>query len=101
MNSSYVINHDVFLSHAWADQRRGRLLSQPLTDALRARGLRVWHDVSEIQDFQSITRAVGEGLASSRVLVALYSRTYPTRRACQWELTAALVSAATTYGRAE
>ena len=65
-----------------------------------ARGLKVWQDRSEVEDFQSITRAVREGLARSRVLVAFYSRTYPMRRACQWELTAALLSATTVHGSA-
>ena len=31
--------------------------------------------------------------ARSRVLLAYYSQHYPTRRACQWELTAAFLAA--------
>ena len=33
-----------------------------------------------------------EGLAKSKALVAYYSHTYPLRRACQWELTAAYLA---------
>ena len=58
-------------------------------------GLRVWFDATEIDDFASITRAVTEGLAKSKALLAYYSKTYPLRRACQWELTAAFLAAQT------
>ncbi len=81
--------YDVFLSHAWADGDRPRQIK----DALEAAGLRVWFDAEEINDFASITRAVTEGLAQSKALVAYYSKTYPLRRACQWELTAAFLAA--------
>jgi len=83
--------YDVFLSHAWADGER----PQQLADALTRAGLRVWFDAAEINDFASITRAVTEGLAKSKALVAYYSKTYPLRRACQWELTAAFLAAQT------
>src|ERR1017187_7621693 len=83
--------YDVFLSHAWADGER----PQQLADALTRAGLRVWFDATEITDFASITRAVTEGLAQSKALVAYYSKTYPLRRACQWELTAAFLAAQT------
>jgi len=81
--------YDVFLSHAWADGDRPR----EIKDALEAAGLRVWFDAEEINDFASITHAVTEGLAQSTALVAYYSKTYPLRRACQWELTAAFLAA--------
>jgi hypothetical protein len=80
---------DVFLSHAWADGER----PQQIAEAVRKAGLRVWFDADEIDDFAGITRAVTEGLAKSRALLAYYSRTYPLRRACQWELTAAFLAA--------
>ncbi len=79
---------DVFLSHAWADGNR----PQQIAGALRKAGLRVWFDAAEINDFTSITRAVAEGLARSKVLVAYHSKTYPLRRACQWELTVAFLA---------
>ncbi len=81
--------YDVFLSHAWADGER----PQQIADALTKAGLRVWFDAAEINDFASITRAVTEGLAKSKTLLAYYSKTYPLRRACQWELTAAFLAA--------
>ncbi len=82
---------DIFLSHAWKDGER----PQHIADALTAAGLRVWFDAHEIDDFASITRAVSEGLAKSKALLAYYSKTYPLRRACQWELTAAFLAAQT------
>jgi hypothetical protein len=81
--------YDVFLSHAWVDGDRPQRIAEALTSA----GLRVWFDAAEINDFAGITRAVTEGLAQSKALVAWYSRTYPLRRACQWELTAAFLAA--------
>jgi hypothetical protein len=53
----------------------------------------VFFDEHEIGDFESITARLKDGVARSRSLLALYSRTCPTRRACQFELTAALLAA--------
>lgn len=64
--------YDVFLSHAWADGDRPRQIVEALTKA----GLRVWFDVSEIDDFTSITRAVTKGLAKSKALLAYHAKTY-------------------------
>jgi tetratricopeptide (TPR) repeat protein len=82
-------DYDIFVSHAWADGDRPRQIA----DALTAAGLRVWFDANEIDDFASITRAVTQGLARSKALLAYYSKTYPLRRACQWELTASFLAA--------
>jgi hypothetical protein len=84
-------DYDVFLSRAWADGERPPQIADALTHA----GLRVWLDALEINDFAGITRAVTEGLAKSKALVAYYSKSYPLRRACQWELTAAFLAAQT------
>ena len=81
--------YDIFVSHAWADGDRPKQIA----DALTAAGLSVWFDATEINDFASITCAVTEGLAQSKTLLAYYSKTYPLRRACQWELTAAFLAA--------
>jgi tetratricopeptide (TPR) repeat protein len=81
--------YDVFVSYAHQDAER----VGPLVQALRARGLDVWLDVDGIETHASITKTVSTRLARSRVLLAFYSRTYPTRRACQWELTAAFLAA--------
>jgi tetratricopeptide (TPR) repeat protein len=84
-----VSDYDVFVSYAHEDSAAVR----PLVDALVAQGLRVWFDVDTIETHESITRSVREGVAMSKVLIAYYSATYPTRRACQWELTAAFLAA--------
>src|SRR5450631_913482 len=84
-----VAEYDIFLSHAWADGERPQRIAEALTNA----GMWVWLDAAEINDFASITRAVTEGLAKSKTLLAYYSKTYPLRRACQWELTAAFLAA--------
>jgi len=81
--------YDVFLSHAHQDSAAAGSLAQ----SLRERGLRVWFDESEIESHDGITGAVRAGLARSKLLVAYYSDLYPTRRACQWELTAAFLAA--------
>ncbi len=81
--------YDVFLSYSHAEAEATR----PLAEALRQSGIRVWMDESDIPDFASITRSIIEGLACSKVLVAYYSRIYPLRRPCQWELTAAFLAA--------
>jgi tetratricopeptide (TPR) repeat protein len=81
--------YDVFISYPWAD----RDAIEPLAQALRDHGLQVFVDDPEIDDFERITLAVTGGLAASRVLLAWYSAAYPTRRACQWELTAAYLAA--------
>ena len=81
--------YDVFLSHAWADGDRPAQLAVVLKQA----GVRVWFDAEEISDSESITNRVVEGIGRSKTLVAWYSKTYPLRRACQWELTAAFLAA--------
>ena len=80
---------DVFVSYAHADADAVR----PIADALAAAGLRLWFDAVIDNEFTSISRAIDEGLAHSKALIAYYSRTYLTRRACQWELTAAFLAA--------
>jgi tetratricopeptide (TPR) repeat protein len=81
--------YDVFMSYAHADFARVK----PLVAALQASGLRVWFDDADIADFTSITRAISDGIANAKALLAFYSDAYPTRRACQSELTAAFLAA--------
>jgi TIR domain len=71
--------YDVFVSYTWVD-RKG---VEPLAQALRDRGLRIFIDDPEIDDFARITTSIAQGLAQSKTLLAYYSATYPTRRACQ------------------
>ena len=77
----------------------------PLVAELRRTGLQVWFDESKdpregIADFGPIQRSIDEGLARSTTFLAFYTATYPTRSACQWELTAAWI-AASAAGRPE
>jgi tetratricopeptide (TPR) repeat protein len=80
---------DVFISYWSGDADR----ISPLVEALERCGLRVWVDKQRVEDHASITREVREGIAQSKLLVVYYSKTYPTRRACQWELMAAFTAA--------
>ncbi len=81
--------YDLFVSYAHHDAD----WVHPLADALTDHGLRVWIDRHRLDDFASITRGIRHGLASAKALLACYSATYPTRPACQWELTYAFVAA--------
>ena len=80
---------DLFLSYRWADKPS----VEPLLDALRTRGVRVWQDAREVEDLASIQRSVSTGLSGARALLAWYSVRYNDSRACQWELTAAYCAA--------
>jgi hypothetical protein len=80
---------DVFCSYARDDEDAVlRLVGE-----LEARGLAVYLDRAEILDFEGITGSIERGLARSKALLAYYSLLYPTRRPCQWELTAAFIAA--------
>jgi hypothetical protein len=82
--------YDVFVSHRHADNAR----VVALVAALRAQSLKVWVDLDRVGDGESISHNVTSGLAASKMLLAWYSQDYPTSRACQWELTAALIAGA-------
>ncbi|MGV9427945.1 TIR domain-containing protein [Streptomyces sp. NPDC003656] len=79
---------DVFVSYSRSDTNT----AEPIVAALRERGLRVFVDNTAVGEFASITNTIALALARSRVLLALYSRDYPRRRACQWELTYAYLA---------
>ncbi|UEM24876.1 tetratricopeptide repeat protein (plasmid) [Skermanella mucosa] len=83
------MEYDIFFSYAFAD----RDAALPVIQALRARKLRVFSFETEIQEGESIQRRIVEDLGRARMMVAWYSATYPTSRACQWELTSALIAA--------
>ena len=82
-------NFDLFISYRRAEGD-GVL---PLAAALRERGLTVWLDQHSISEFAPITEEIRRGLAQSKALLAWYSEAYPKSRACQMELTAALLAA--------
>jgi hypothetical protein len=81
--------YDIFFSY----RRHDLLRAQPLLDALRSAGLRVWWDESAIDEGVSITKEIREGMASSKVLLAFYSSTYPLSGACQEEIISAWLAA--------
>jgi hypothetical protein len=80
---------DVFVSYAHSDVAA----VVPIVQALRDCGLRVWFDKNAIETFAGITRSIETGVARSKLVMSYYSATYPTRPACQWELTAAFLTA--------
>jgi hypothetical protein len=79
------VGSDVLLSHAKAD--RARALA--LCEGLSALGVEALLGEDEGEPLASI----GNRPAGCKALVAFYSHAYATRRACQWELTAALLAA--------
>src|SRR5262249_50394976 len=84
-----MADYDVFISY----RRKDTASVQPLVDALRSRGLTVWFDQSQIDEFAPITDKIRDGLANSKALLAWYSADYPRSRPCQMELTAAFIAA--------
>src|SRR5918997_2507455 len=76
---------DVFLSYPRKDQEFVR----DLAAALKAEGLTVWMDESNVEAFDHIHDRVASGIANSRATLAWYSRNYAASRPCQWELSAA------------
>lgn len=83
--------YDVFLSFTRASTGAEEQAAR-LERALTHKGIRVFRDV-RVDEFAGITRELIAALAASKVLLAYYTREYPTRYACQWELTAAFVAA--------
>jgi len=84
-----VEQYDLFVSYRRKNSDRVR----PLVDALKSRGVSVWFDQNEIDEFAPITDKIRHGLANSKTLLAWYSVDYPRSRPCQMELTAAFIAA--------
>jgi hypothetical protein len=80
---------DIFMSYRHADAAN----VQALVSACKRAGLDVWFDDQRIETFAGIQSAIETGLAQAKALLAWYSPAYPQSRACQWELTAALIAA--------
>jgi TIR domain-containing protein/tetratricopeptide repeat protein len=76
---------DVFLSYPRKDQESVHALAA----VLKAEGLTVWMDESNVDAFNHIHDRVASGIANSRAVLAWYSQNYATSRPCQWELSAA------------
>jgi hypothetical protein len=81
--------YDLFFRYRRHDLDRAR----PLLDALASCGLRVFRDETAIDEGSSITQEIREGLASSKLLLAFYSSTYPLSGACQEEIISAWLTA--------
>ncbi|WP_344568773.1 toll/interleukin-1 receptor domain-containing protein [Streptomyces axinellae] len=79
---------DVFFSYSRGDAERVR----PSLEVLRGAGLKVFTDETGVAGFSGISRTIRTELARSYALLAFYSREYPEREACQWELTAAYLA---------
>src|SRR5215470_15306029 len=78
----------VFLSYTWSNVAEVTRIER----ALRRRGIAVFRDV-DIGRFDRITSTLAAALDSAGLLLAFYSERYPTRYACQWELTRAFLAA--------
>lgn len=74
-------------------------VARELRTALEAEGLVVWLDERDIDAFEDIPDAIRDGLRSSHALVAFYDEAYAKRRACQWELTEALIATASSAAK--
>ena len=79
----------IFVSYAGDDAAEVRLI----VDALKSQHLRVFIDEQSVEVHDSIGQRISQGLANSAAMLVYYSRVYPTRSACQRELTAAFLSA--------
>ena len=89
----------VFLSHAWVDQSAPRVqensrrgLAPLLRDKLAEQGVAVFYDEQDIEELDEIEQRIRTGVAASALFVCWYSNAYRGRRACNWELTAALAT---------
>jgi hypothetical protein len=89
----------VFLSHAWADQSAPRVqensrrgLATLLRDKLTGQGVIVFYDEHDIEELDEIEQRIRAGVAASTLFLCWYSDAYRGRRACNWELTAALAT---------
>lgn len=79
----------IFISYRRKDIDR----LQPLLDELEAEGVDYWLDKRDVEPFSDFSDAVVTALSNANALLAWYSRDYPESRACQWEFTAAFLTA--------
>ncbi|MBM7773249.1 tetratricopeptide (TPR) repeat protein [Actinokineospora baliensis] len=79
----------VFLSYTWSDLAHVNRIDRALR---REPGVRVFRD-TDIATFDRITATLAAEVDAAELFVVFYSRRYPTRYACQWELTRAFLGA--------
>jgi tetratricopeptide (TPR) repeat protein len=80
---------DLFFSYRRHDLPR----AQPLLDALKEAGIRVWRDQTDISDQASITDEIRKAIGDSKGFLAFYSGTYWQSAACRQEFTIACLAA--------
>jgi len=74
---------DVFVSHASEDKEA---VAEPLANALREHGLRVWLDKTELRIGDSLRRKIDYGLAHSSFGVVVLSKSFFAKGWPQYEL---------------
>lgn len=74
---------DVFISHASEDKEA---VAEPLANALRAKGLKVWLDKTELRIGDSLRRKIDYGLAHSTFGVVVLSKSFFAKGWPQYEL---------------
>ncbi len=74
---------DVFVSHASEDKAA---FAQPLAEALRDRGLKVWFDAFTLTVGDSLRRSIDRGLAQSRFGIVVLSKAFFEKHWPQLEL---------------
>jgi hypothetical protein len=79
--------YDAFLCYSWVDKRRADELRAALVDA----GLTVFQDDVGMRDYDHISGRIDAALRSTRVLVALYTPSFPTSEYCRQEMHVALL----------
>ena len=68
-----IPKYDVFVSHAWEDKED---FVDEFVEELRAFGLKIWYDTSEIKWGDSMRKRIDEGLRRSRFGIAVLSPDY-------------------------
>lgn len=74
---------DVFICHASEDKEQ---VLEPLAEALRTKGLKVWYDRWVLTIGDSLRRSIDEGLKESRFGVVVLSPAFFVKNWPQWEL---------------
>ena len=72
----------VFISYSWKD----KAIAQKITDDLRARGIRVWIDTSELLPGDSLIQKISKGISDSEFIVMILSRNSQKSQWAQREL---------------
>jgi hypothetical protein len=82
-NQSPDLKWDIFISYASEDRDA---VANPLTEALRSRGIKVWYDQTELKAGDSLFDSISEGLRLSRFGIVILSPAFFTKQWPQLEL---------------